>query len=411
MSKYARWTRNPVFFAVLGAVDLVVLVALLTPDKYLLDLDVYRVGARVWLDGGDLYARLPDLTFGYNLPFTYPPFAVVVLSPLAIPSLATASTAITLLSVAALVASTVLVARKLGVRGHHLPLLGGAALPIALWFEPVTSTLDFGQINALLLVLVVADCLGFTPARYRGALIGIAAAVKLTPAAFILFFLVSRDRRAIRNAALSFVTCTALGFLFAGADSVRYWADVLFDTDRIGGPNYAGNQSITGVLSRFDTPWQGLLWVGLSALVVGVAAIGMRRAFAAGHVCLALALNALAQLLCSPVSWSHHWVWAVPLVLVLAEIGLRTRTALPFALGAIGVVLFIEAPHWWFPRASDVELAWPLWQQLVGGSYVYFGLVVLGCAAAGLLTPHSRLSAGETFAVKESRVRARPRPH
>ncbi|WP_245887036.1 glycosyltransferase 87 family protein [Umezawaea tangerina] len=412
MTHLLRWARHPAVFAALLAFDLALVVSTVftfhpeAGNRYLLDLDVYRTGARVWLDGGDLYADLPLLA-GFTLPFTYPPFAAAVLAPLTLPPLWVANTLLTVVSAVVMAGSTMLVARALGAPRRYWSVLAVATVPFTLVFEPMRSNVAAGQINPLLLLLVVVDCLVLTPSRYRGALVGIAAAVKLTPAAFILFFLLKRDRRAALNAVLSFVACSGIGFLCAPVDSWRFWTEVLYQTNRVGGPVFTANQSITGVLARFDVPplLHTGLWLGLGAVVVGLAVVGIGKALAEGQTTLALALTALVPLLCSPISWSHHWVWAVPLVLALGVAGWRARP--PLVLAISGMTLFTLGAHWWFPATGDVERTWPLWQQLVGSGYTYWGFAVLGCAAAGLLVPkphvHATHPAVPLAAVRESR--------
>ena len=102
--------------------------------------------------------------------------------------------------------------------------------------QPVRNTLNYGQVNLALMALVAADCLVRSPRWPRGALTGIAAAVKLTPAAFVLFFLLRRDWRAAVTAAVSFAVCTGAGFLLDGRDSAAYWTSVLFQSGRPGSP-------------------------------------------------------------------------------------------------------------------------------------------------------------------------------
>ena len=80
------------------------------------------------------------------------------------------------------------------------------------------STLTYDQINALLMALVAFDCLRRAPRWPRGILVGIAAAVKLTPAVFLLFFLLRRDLRSAARAGLSFAACTGAGFALAPRD-------------------------------------------------------------------------------------------------------------------------------------------------------------------------------------------------
>ena len=126
----------------------------------------------------------------------------------------------------------------------------GWLLPAALLLEPVRNTLAYGQINIVLMALVALDCLTEAPRWPRGALIGLAAAVKLTPAAFVLFFLLRRDYRAAAAAGVSFAAATAAGFVLAGHDSVRYWTAAVFQTGRIGNPATPANQCLQAVLAR-----------------------------------------------------------------------------------------------------------------------------------------------------------------
>jgi alpha-1,2-mannosyltransferase len=377
----------------------------LRPDG--IDLEVYRIGGRVWLSGGYLYGHLPPTSSGISFPFTYPPIAAVVFSPLslvpaAIAFLVMALGAITL-TAAVLQVFLARLATPPRERGWALAWL----LPPALLLEPVHSNLALGQINVALMALVTLDCLT-APRWARGALAGIAAAVKLTPALFVLFFLLRRDYRAAAAMTASFAAATAAGFLLAWRDSARYWTNIVFDTARIGNPAYAANQSIQGVLARAGldphTPAGTGVWLGLSVAFLAAACLGMRHALAAGDDCLALVLNALAALLISPISWSHHWVWIAPALLTLAALTRRHRTRLPLTLAAGGAMLFWAGPQWWFPAGHGREVHWAFWQQIIGSSYVYYAaLVLLLSAGARLTTQRPAVSRGH-YSV------ARPKP-
>ncbi|MCO1578776.1 glycosyltransferase 87 family protein [Crossiella sp. SN42] len=343
-----------------------------------IDLDVYRIGAQVWLDGGELYGTMPLTQAGVGLPFTYPPLAAVLFVPLTWISWGTAAMIVTsstaLLS--ALVAAMVL--DRLGVRAPGRapwPLL--TALPLALALDPVRGTAGFGQINMILLALVAVDCLARNPRWPRGLLIGIAAAIKLTPAVFLLFFLLNKDRRAALTTVLSFLGATALGFLLAARDSAQYWTETLFDTGRIGGATYPGNQSIKGLLAR--TGLEGVpltvLWLLLSLGVLFLLLRGMRQAFDTVGAPWALSLNALGGLLVSPVSWSHHWVWAVPVLVCLVVLGARAKDKPALALaGVFGLTTFLS-PHWWFSYHD--HLGWNLAQHVLGNAYTLSAAAIL----------------------------------
>ena len=182
--------------------------------------------------------------------------------------------------------------------------------------------------------------------------------------------------------------------MLAWSDSVHYWTSVVFQTGRIGDPVIAANQCIQGVLARAGLDPHSLpgaaAWLTLSAVVVMVACLGMRRAFAASQDCWALPLNAFAALLISPMSWSHHWVWCAPALLTLADLGRRHRNRLAVASAVIGLVLFVTAPQWWLGKFAGPELKWAAWQQAIGSSYVLFAFLVLILSAWGKLTPATR---------------------
>src|SRR5690348_9351868 len=53
------------------------------PTRPQIDLEVYRFGVQAWWSGHDMYGTLPRVENGAELPFVYPPFAALILSPLA----------------------------------------------------------------------------------------------------------------------------------------------------------------------------------------------------------------------------------------------------------------------------------------------------------------------------------------
>jgi alpha-1,2-mannosyltransferase len=387
-SSRVGWSLNVLFPAALAAVNVAVISFFLVAwtshgfsiDGYRIDLDVYRIGSRIWVRGGNPYRNVLTTAHGIRLWYTYPPVALVLLAPLAMVPMWLSGVLLTFTSIAALALAIL----AFGVRGWA-PM---CVLPVALFVEPMWSTLSYGQIDALLMAVVAVDCLAVAPRWPRGCLVGLAAAVKLTPALFLLYFLLLRDYRAASRSAVSFTAATALGFALAPAESVRYWTRDAFDTsNRIGNPIYASNESILAVLERAGMrpgTMTTVVWLALSCVVLAVACRGMQRSFDAALPRVALVLNAFAALLVSPISWSHHWVWAVPALICLVGAGsLRLRlTAGP------GAVIFFLAPQWWFPSGGQRELRWTVWQQIAGSSYVIVAAVILLLAAGTALRRH-----------------------
>ncbi|WP_139025927.1 glycosyltransferase 87 family protein [Gordonia neofelifaecis] len=346
-----------------------------------LDLHVYRMGARLWLDGESLYGPTP-LVDGHALPFTYPPLAAIAFSPFAIIPTAAADALMFALTLAAVGLTLWMVLARLAPRMNLIDrwtvVIGGTA--IAEFIEPVRQTLSYGQINAVLMALIAFDILCRHPRWPRGLLIGVAVSIKLTPAGFLLYFLLRRDWRGAATMVAGTVGAVAVAWLVMPADSAKYWFHTLGETGRIGAPYYAGNQSIKGAVFRFGLG-EGVstaLWIALSALTVVLAAVWMHRLLAAGQQATALLVNAAAVLLVSPVSWSHHWTWVAPALLVAVYAITTRRFGWPLvATTVLATVVFAVGPHWLLPGGHDAELGWTWWQRIVGDAYVWFTVAVL----------------------------------
>jgi alpha-1,2-mannosyltransferase len=292
-----------------------------------LDLGIYRQAARAFLAGREVYG----LTFTHGLPYTYPPVTLPLLAPLAAVGDVAALTVLTAVSVAAAFLTVWCCTGLLGYCGAAGRLgVAGAVTGLALWLEPLTSTLDLGQVNAVLMLLVVADLALPAGHRAKGAGIGVAAACKLVPGIFVLHLLLTRRRRAAAVAVVAFGAATAAGCVVAPRDSAAYWLHGLFlDSSRVSaatGPAFVGNQSLRGVLLRTlgGGVGVGVVWL---LVAVGVAVCGLTlaaRAHRRGEEAAAVTIVAFTAVLACPISWSHHWVWVVVLLPVLFDVVRRT---------------------------------------------------------------------------------------
>jgi alpha-1,2-mannosyltransferase len=360
-----------------------------------IDLEVYRFGVQTWLAGGDLYGPLPETSGKIALPFIYPPFAAMLMVPLAVVPWLVAWVGLLGLSTLSLGATLYVFARRLwpsGGRGGALSV-ASIALPLALavepgraidfehpvagrpafGLEPVLQTIEFGQVNLVLMALVALDCLVARPKWPRGTLIGIAAAIKLTPAVFVLFFLLRRDYRSAVTAAVAGVVATLIGFVVAPAQSWEFWSD---PAGGVSGSPFFTNQTFEAMLVRagFDGTPRTVTWLLLSAALFALAAPAIRRAPAP----LALVTLAAVGLLVSPTSWSHHWVWVAPALLVAAATAWANRSAAWAAVTAAMAAVFVIAPHQYIhPRGGEQELTWTPLQQLVDGTYVWFTVLLI----------------------------------
>ena len=364
----------------------VIIELILVPRFYnnFIDLHAYWEGTAVWEDGRDLYGSLSSRSAGWVPNFIYPPFALIALSPFTVTSFAVAKVTIVAVSVACLAISAYVILRRLRptATAQSAVRLVAVAMPVLIVLEPVRTTVGLGQINLLLMTAVVVDCLAPASRLPRGILVGLAAAIKVTPAAFLLFFLLRKDFRALVTAAVTGVIATGLGFALAPSESVRFWfGGVLFQPHRVSGPATRENQTIAASLNRLHLPDGAHLVtrVALIIIVLVVGAIAIRYADRA----LALLATATVALLVSPLSWVAHWVWLAMAWLMIAHHAFATMsddTASPRRRrGAVAVLLvataaFVVSPH---HVASPNGPSWRSWEHLVVNTYPAIAIVFL----------------------------------
>ncbi|MDX2968484.1 glycosyltransferase 87 family protein [Kribbella solani] len=383
--KYELMLRRLLYFAVA-----------ITPVIYIvysgnIDLNVYRTGGYALLHDLRLYADdFPSLVPGFALPFTYPPFAAMLFVPLHLVPRPLADLMISTASVIALTATMLVVARRLLGTTRIARYLGLAVVVLAMFLQPVRSNVGFAQVNLILMGLVAVDCLITRPRWPRGVLIGLAAAIKLTPLVFILYFLVRRQYREAATVLGTFAGISLVAYALRPIDSTAYWFGVLFSTDRIGGATYAFNQCFQAVVHRLvpDGPLQLVIWFVLVLAALVPTLIAARKARANGDDVTALLVVAVFGLLASPVSWSHHWVWIAPAVLAIGCHAWRKRNKLTTALSLLVVATFAVGPHVYLdPEGRH----WNFLEHLLGSSYVLIGVAYLVTLAARK-SPHVLVS-------------------
>lgn len=359
----------------------------------MLDLQIYRWAGLVVRSSGDLYgSHFPN----YHLRFTYPPMAALIFAVLSGESMSELKWLVTVASVGCLAVTLWLTLGKLGYRrsaGRTAAAL--AVTGVALWLQPVQDTLVSGQVNVILMAIVLADlCLPDT-AWFKGIGVGLAAGFKLTPLIFVLYLVLTRRFRAAGVSLATFALTIVVSLILLPGQAGKFWFGGLFlDSGRTGNNAYVGNQSLHGALARLlgQTAAQPY-WLG-SSVVIGVLGL-LLAAWAArrGYEITGILTCALTGLLISPVSWSHHWVWAAPGLLVAADLARRGRWARRQRWAAWCGVAALAAPFCTLPEvlvpASVVQGKGANGLELViGDLYVITGLAVL-CLVGLILTRRS----------------------
>lgn len=366
------------------------------------DLHVYLGGSSALDQPGTLYSYVyGEQTPDFPLPFTYPPFAALVFYPLTKLPFAVVALGWQLGIIAALWGVVRVSQRLLGIRNRPAAMLWTA---VGIWIEPMRSTFDYGQVNV---ILVLAGLWAACSTRWwvSGLLVGVAAGIKLTPAMTGVYLAGMRRWSAAIFAALVFAGTVALSVAVIGGQAWYYFTDLLGDAGRVGPIGTSFNQSWRGGISRIlghDAGYGPLVLAGISVSAVlavlawwALSGDDAERGEAEAAVNGAgpgeemrdrlgsLLVVQLFGLLVSPISWTHHWVWLLPLMIWLLNGPWRARPGAQL-LGWGWLVLTLIGVPWLLsfaqPTIWDIGRPWYLaWPGLV---YIVATLVTLGWIAA-----------------------------
>lgn len=266
-----------------------------------LDLAIYILAGHHLRNGGNLY----EGNYIYDLPFTYPPFAGVLFQGFTFFGNLEATLLWQGANLLALMAVIWMITRSIPIS----VLLAIASVGL----DAVHGSFFYGQINAILMFLVALD---FLPKnrRFAGIGVGLAAGIKLTPAFFVLIFLIERRWKAVFVSAGTFLTTVLIGWLFV-PDASRFWFSAIKDSSRVGDHTNAGAQSLRSVLERVyhAESW----WIPAVIITMIIICFGIWLAVKNHDMVWALIIAGFGACLVSPFTWFHHWMWIVPLAAVL----------------------------------------------------------------------------------------------
>jgi alpha-1,2-mannosyltransferase len=355
----------------------------------LVDLHVYVDGSAALLKGNLYDFTYAEETPDFPLPFTYPPFAALVFFPLHYLPFTLVGVCWQLATMAAMFVlirlSLCLVVGEVTGRSARWTRIAMCWTALALWTEPMRTTLDYGQVNVF---LALGAVVAIRSSRWwlAGGIVGFVAGIKLTPAITGLYFLATKRWKAAIFSAVAFAATVAISYLVLGAQAGTYFTTLLGDADRIGPVGSVWNQSLRGAMSRIaghDVDSGPVLIVGV--VVSAVLAFGAWRALRSNDRLGILIVVQLFGLLVSPISWSHHWVWVLPLLVWLLHgpdghlLGTRLVAGYWLITTVVGVpwiLSFFQDSIWMVSRPG--VLAWLGAVDVLGVLLVYGWTIYLG---------------------------------
>ena len=374
-SSWAPWA----LLALTGVLH--VLATLAGGDPFLMvDLAVYVDGARHLTDG-TLYDFFSE---PLHLPFTYPTFSAMIFTPMTWLNWTLLRILWQLASFGAIGLMAFSMLRLLGRAGkgapNPIPNVRGIVVTVTalgLWLEPVRTTFNYGQINLFLCALLLAGAASGKD-WWAGASVGLAAGVKLTPAITGLYYLLQKRWWAVVWSIVFFALTVLIGLALLPDETWRFFTKLMLDPARTGPVWSAINQSLRGAVARIAGEDLTSVWLLLAAAAAALGVWSTWVCLRAGDRAAGLLAVQFTGLLISPISWSHHWVWVLPL-LMWCLFGARQRVtsvrvlAVAWAVATCSYIVSILIAQ----QYIDQPASRPGWQSGLGAIYPVLGVVTL----------------------------------
>lgn len=195
---------------------------------------------------------------------------------------------------------------------------------------------------------------------WAGAGTGLAVTFSVSALLFVVYLLITRQRRAALTALGTAAAVTLVLLAVAPNETVTWYGTTMWELARPAPVSDLANQSLAGLMARlygFPAP-PVLVWFAFGILLVAVGLIRARSAHHEGDEVAAFTLVGLTAAVAGPVTTAAESLWLLPTVLILADTGLRRRRrarppratrrtgTLHLAAAVAGYLILIAAPGW-----------------------------------------------------------------
>lgn len=379
---------GPALVILAGSAVLSVILLFTTIDPFLdkggflaggLDVHIYRDGAFRIVHHIPLYTE-PTMR---GLLYTYTPFSTIAFVPIYLVPWGAVTNTWLVFNLCVLIANVLVSWRLLGYRiNARLVLISVLLATTCVFIEPVRQTLYFGQINLVLMLLVLLDASREDGGKLRGIGVGISAGIKLTPIYFVAYFVALRQWRSAITASVTFLGSVVFAGIILPADSREYWTATFFQSNRIAVDNHPANQSIRGFIAHvLGGPAPVWLWLLIAGSIAIASLLVTTALYQRGERLLSITIAGLTACAVSPFSWGHHWVWFVPLLVFLVHKAQDRRR-----WWVVAAMLFTATAAWTYHwSATWVSIGvfllppwWPVTKVMINGYVIAYLAVLIG---------------------------------
>lgn len=329
-------------------------------------------GSNPYMPVNELVTRWVGEASQYNKikhPSLHPPVVAVLSAPLGWLSYGQASFVWLLFEVVCLLLTLCLLLRWVGQPLR--PLLIVALLLVALGFHAVEAELWYGQLNALMLLLLTGSWLALRAGRAwcSGVWLGAAIALKWIAWPLVLFLLLQRRWKCVAASAGVVIAANLLALFFLGPAAIQtYYLKIIPIGAYVRTFEFNLSASALGLHLFSEMGWDHklvplynsptLAWVSSTLITVGVLALGLRAAFQISSLDTAFGLLTGLSVLLSPAVWSHYLLLAAPALTVTVSKLAARQFPLAQTMGLVLLMLQLLTPasalHWQWISAGII---------------------------------------------------------
>lgn len=296
-----------IFLIIIFFVSTVIFLKTLTYDFYP-DFSVYYYGASTFINGGNPYLGGKE----YFAPFVYPPTVLLFFLAFTFLPFTIAGKVFTAISLLCLFISLGLMFKLFKIT--IFTTLGLFLITLVFNFFPEKFTLGMGQINNVILLLVVLFLYFYFKKReyLSGMFLGCAIILKFFPILLIPYLFIDRRWRTLSSSVVSLLAIGFVAYLFVSQATILYFFNTILPGVITSWKVDYYNQSLSGFLIR---GWSNSGLLSILRSVIGAVLIltsliivwKFKKNDKSGLLPISLLIT--LSLIVNTFSWQHHFVW------------------------------------------------------------------------------------------------------